>query len=85
MVSSTMLTLVVIPVIYAVFKDLAIGNTPFSRGVTRPARTCVMMPDTMGMMGGMGWTMGVVWLLVLVFLVLAIAALAKYLFSKPRN
>jgi hypothetical protein len=41
-----------------------------------------MMPDMMGMMDGMGWAMGVIWLLVLVILVLGIAALAKYLFSK---
>ncbi len=41
-----------------------------------------MTPDMMGMMGGMGWTMGVIWLLVLALLVLGIAALAKYLFSK---
>ena len=34
----------------------------------------------MGMMDGMGWAMGVIWLLVLIVLVLGIAALAKYLF-----
>jgi len=39
-----------------------------------------MMPDMMGMMDGMGWAMGVIWLLVLIVLVLGIAALAKYLF-----
>lgn len=44
-----------------------------------------MMPDMTGMMDGMGWTMGVVWLLVVVLLVLGIAALAKYLFSNPRS
>jgi hypothetical protein len=32
-------------------------------------------------MGGMGWSMGVVWLLLLVLIVLAIAALMKYLRS----
>jgi len=37
----------------------------------------------MGMMGGMGWAMGVIWLLILLVLALGIAALAKYLFSKP--
>lgn len=44
-----------------------------------------MMPDMSGMMGGMGWTMAVIWLLVVILLVLGIAALAKYLFSKPRS
>lgn len=31
------------------------------------------------MMGGMGWAMGLIWLLVLVVLILAAAALIKYL------
>lgn len=35
----------------------------------------------MDMTGGMGWMMGVIWLLVLILLVLGIAALIKYLFS----
>lgn len=40
-----------------------------------------MMQDIQGMMGsGMGWTMGGVGLLTLALLVLAIAALIKYLF-----
>jgi len=40
-----------------------------------------MMRDG-GMMGDvMGWAGGIVWLLVVIFLVLAIAALAKYLFA----
>jgi type IV secretory pathway VirB2 component (pilin) len=34
-----------------------------------------------GMMGGMTWGMGLVWLL-LILLVLGIAALVKYLFSR---
>jgi hypothetical protein len=34
----------------------------------------------MGSMGGMMWGMGLPWLLVIVVLVLAAAALAKYLF-----
>ncbi len=45
-------------------------------------------PAGMGMMngmteglGGMMWAMGLVWLLVVVLLVLAIAALLKYLFA----
>ncbi len=42
-----------------------------------------MMDQMMG--GGMMWGMGLLWLLVLVVLVLAIAALVKYLFfSKSR-
>jgi len=35
-------------------------------------------------MGGMMWGMGLVWLLVVVLLVLAIAALIKYLFGGRR-
>lgn len=38
------------------------------------------MNDTMG--GGMMWGMGLTWIVVIVVLVLAGAALAKYLFSK---
>ena len=34
----------------------------------------------MGHMGGMMWGMGLVWLIVIVILVLAAAALVKYLF-----
>jgi hypothetical protein len=37
------------------------------------------------MMGGMGtmmWGMGLLWALVIILLVLAVAALVKYLFSK---
>jgi hypothetical protein len=41
-----------------------------------------MMHDMMNMMGGMGWTMGLVWLLFALVLVLAVAALVKYLFFK---
>jgi hypothetical protein len=37
----------------------------------------------MGIMDGMRWAIGVAWLLVL--LVLGVAALAKYLFFKPRS
>jgi hypothetical protein len=40
-----------------------------------------MMHDG-GMMGGMMWGMGLVWLLLLILLVLGIAALMKYLFSR---
>jgi len=44
-----------------------------------------MMHDMM-MSGGMMWGMGLVWLLVILFLVLAIAGLVKYLFfSKWRT
>ena len=40
-----------------------------------------MMDGMMNMTGGgMMWAMGLVWLLVILFLVLGIAALAKYLF-----
>lgn len=37
-----------------------------------------------GMMTGMTWGMGLVWLLLVILLVLGIAALAKYLFSRGR-
>jgi hypothetical protein len=40
------------------------------------------MMDCMNMMGGMGWGMALVGILVLILLILTIAALAKYLFSK---
>lgn len=33
-------------------------------------------------MSGMIWSMGLVWLIVIVVLVLAVAALVKYLFSR---
>lgn len=39
-----------------------------------------MMHDMMG--GGMMWGMGLVWLLVVIVLVLAAIALAKYIFSR---
>ncbi len=41
-----------------------------------------MMDGMMNMMGGMGWGMELVGILVLILLVLGIAALAKYLFFK---
>jgi len=41
-----------------------------------------MMQDMMNSMGGMMWGMGLVWLLVILILVLGIAALAKYLFTR---
>jgi len=34
------------------------------------------------MMGGMGWMMGLAWLLVVLVLILAAAALVKYLFFR---
>ena len=37
-----------------------------------------------GMMRGMMWGMGLVWLLLIILLVLGVAALAKYLFSRWR-
>lgn len=37
------------------------------------------------MSGGMMWGMGLVWLLVVAVLVLGVAALIKYLLSRPRN
>jgi hypothetical protein len=40
-----------------------------------------MMHDG-GMMGGMMWGMGLVWLLFIILLLLGIAALVKYLFSR---
>lgn len=42
----------------------------------------IMMHDMMGMIGGMGWAMGILWLLIIVLLVLGIVALAKYVFLK---
>ena len=35
-------------------------------------------------MGGMMWGMGLFWLLILVLVVLGVAALAKYVFSRKR-
>jgi len=42
-----------------------------------------MMHDN-GMMAGMMWGMGLIWLVLIILLVLGIAALAKYLFSRGR-
>ena len=39
------------------------------------------MMNEMMMGSGMMWAMGLVWLLVILFLVLGVAALVKYLFS----
>lgn len=39
-----------------------------------------MMQDMMG--GGMMWGMGFLWLLLIIVLVLAVIALAKYIFSR---
>jgi hypothetical protein len=39
-----------------------------------------MMNEMMG--GGMMWGMGLWWILVIILLILGIAALAKYLFSR---
>ena len=36
----------------------------------------------MNMMGGMGWLMGLVWLLLVLVLILGVAALVKYVFFK---
>ncbi len=40
-----------------------------------------MINSATDMMGGMGWGMGLVSLLILVLVILSIAALIKYLFS----
>jgi hypothetical protein len=40
------------------------------------------MHDIMNMMGGMGWLMGLVWLLLVLVLVLGVPALVKYVFFK---
>lgn len=40
-----------------------------------------MMQNFTNMMPGMGWTMGAIWLLFIVLVVLGIAALVKYIFS----
>jgi hypothetical protein len=42
----------------------------------------MMGHDMMNMMGGVGWMMGLVWLLLVLVLVLGVAALAKYVFFK---
>jgi hypothetical protein len=42
----------------------------------------MMMHDMMNMMGGMAWMMGLAWLLVVLILILAAAALVKYLFFR---
>jgi hypothetical protein len=81
MVSSTLLTLIVIPAIYAVVKGTAfrlLREQPMLQqrwGIT-------MMSDMTNVMGGMGWGMTLVGVLVLVLVILGIAALAKYLFFK---
>ena len=41
-----------------------------------------MMHSMMDMMGGMGWAMGLIWLLSVLVLVLGGAALVKYLLFK---
>ncbi len=41
-----------------------------------------MMQDMMG--GGMMWGMGFFWLVIIIVLVLAVIALAKYIFSRRR-
>jgi hypothetical protein len=41
-----------------------------------------MMNDMMKLMDGMGWAMGLLWLLFVLVLVLAVVALVKYVFSK---
>jgi hypothetical protein len=41
-----------------------------------------MMHSMMDMMGGMGWAMGLIWLLGVLVLVLGVAALVKYLLFK---
>jgi len=41
-----------------------------------------MMHDMMNMTGGMGWMMGLIWLLLVLLLVLGVAALAKHVFFK---
>jgi hypothetical protein len=42
-----------------------------------------MMNDMSNMMGGMGWEMGGVGLLILILVILGIAALVKSLFKSP--
>ncbi len=39
-----------------------------------------MMQNFTNMMPAMSWTMGAIWLLIVLFLVLGVAALVKYLF-----
>jgi hypothetical protein len=41
-----------------------------------------MMHDMMNMMGGIGWAMGLGWLLLVLVLVLGVVALVKHVFFK---
>src|SRR5439155_20850734 len=84
MVSSTVLTLLVIPAIYALVKRWQISRMPLARRVAKrnahsPAeRTERIMMDHMG---NMMWGIGLLWPLVVIVLVLAAAASATYLVS----
>ena len=41
-----------------------------------------MMQNMTNMMPAMSWTMGAIWLFVVIILILSVAALLKYVFSK---
>ena len=83
MVSSTVLTLIVIPVIYTIVKG----------AMLRPSRLIASLQSQRANLGGRfmmydmmsGWGMagmGLIGILVLVVLILSVGALIKYLFSK---
>ena len=82
MVSSTVLTLVVIPAIYALVKG--IGLSP--AGTTAPAGGTKIGGDTRGasdmMNDGWMWGMGLGHIVIVVLVALVIAALVKYVFFR---
>jgi hypothetical protein len=81
MVSSTLLTLIVIPAIYAVVKGIAIRSTWLAPSLQQTwSAEADMMHDMMNMMDGMGH--GIALLLLVLVLVLAVVALVKYVFFK---
>jgi predicted RND superfamily exporter protein len=89
MVSSTILTLLVIPAIYAIVKGWRMSRrTEAAPAAGKAARDeprrvrqeATFMMDQMS--GMMMWGMGLVWVLLVIVLVLAAAALVKYLISK---
>ena len=71
-----------LPICSGSFRNFTFANKlkhDGARGIHSEERTTQGMMDGM-MGGGMMWVMGLFWLLVLVVLVLAAAALIKYLF-----
>ena len=77
MVSSTVVTLVVIPAIFAVVKCIGLCSPQMD-----PAGAEAVGGVMHNMMDGGMWGMGIVGLILLIVLVLVIAALVKYLFFR---